>query len=221
MEVAKHKIFGSDYVGAFCISSDNYTIIPHRMKRTLITLIEETLKTECATTSLSDDHLLGIFGRANSNGIVLSNMVYDEELLKLKKSLSSIRVGRVNSDLNATGNNIITNDKIAFVNSDYTLNAIKEISDILGVEVLPMNIGKFKTVGASNILTNKGMAINNTVSDEEKESIEDIIKVKTTRTTANMGSLNIGISAVANSKGILTGDATTGFELARLIETLE
>lgn len=65
------------------------------------------------------------------------------------------------------------------------------------------------------------MAVNNTISDEEKDYIENILKVKTTRTTANTGSLSIGISAIANSNGILAGDSTTGFELARLIETLE
>ena len=221
MEVARHNIFGSDYVGAFCISSDHYTIVPQGTKHNIITIIEETLKTECVTLTLSNDDLLGVFGQANSNGVVLSDLTYDEEVIKLKKSLSSIRVGIVNSDLNATGNNIIANDKIAFVNSDYSKSAVKEISDILGVEALPIKIGKFKTIGASNILTNKGMAVNNTISDEEKDYIENILKVKTTRTTANTGSLSIGISAIANSNGILAGDSTTGFELARLIETLE
>jgi translation initiation factor 6 len=164
--------------------------------------------------------MLGIFGRANSNGIVLSNIVYEEEIRALGRP-NGVNAAVIESDLNAVGNNIMANDKVAFINPEYSPKAAKEISDVLGVEVFPMKIGYFKTLGATNILTNKGMALNNTVSDEQKERIEEMLGIKTIRTTANTGSLNIGIATLANSSGILVGSSTTGFELARLMQTLE
>jgi translation initiation factor 6 (eIF-6) len=39
--------------------------------------------------------------------------------------------------------------------------------------------------------------------------------------TANTGSPAIGLSAVANSKGIIVGESTTGYELNRMLESLE
>ncbi len=220
MKATKHNILGSDYVGAFCICTDAYTIIPEMVGNSLKHIVEETFGTEVFTGKLSNSDLLGIFGRANSNGLVLSNTTYEAEITELKRS-KSINIGVIESDLNAVGNNIITNDKVAFINPEYSPKAAKEVSDVLGVEVFPMKIGYFKTLGSSNILTNRGMALNNTVSDEQKERIEEMLGIKTTRTTANTGSLNIGIAAVANSNGIMTGNSTTGFELARLIQTLE
>ncbi len=220
MGSAKHNILGSDYVGAFCITTDSYTIIPNGVGKSIKEIVEDTLKTEVFSAKLANSDLLGIFGRANSNGIVLSNTVYEEEMRALGNP-NGANIAAIESDLNAVGNNIMANDKVAFINPEYSPKAAKEIGDVLGVEVFPMKIGYFKTLGATNILTNKGMAINNTVSDEQKEKIEEMLGIKTVRTTANTGSLSIGIAALANSYGILVGNSTTGFELARLIQTLE
>lgn len=184
-------------------------------------MVSKTLGTACVTATIGNSDILGIFGRANSNGIILSNLANDDEVELLRKKLPGINVGVVHSDLNAVGNNVIANDKIAMVNPEYSKSAAAEISDILGVEVLPTRIGGYGTIGATNILTNRGMAINNNTTDEEKQRIERILGVSTIRTTANTGSLNIGIAAMANSKGLVVGDSTTGFEMARLMETLE
>jgi translation initiation factor 6 len=221
MEVAKHRVLGSDFVGAFCITTDRYSLIPHGTGSSLANIIRGTLRTDPITVMLANSDMLGVFGRGNSNGIVLSNLVHQSEVDSLRSMLPDIRVGIIESDLNAIGNNILANDRIAFVNNEYTPVAVKQVSDALGVEVLPIRIGEFRTVGANNILTNRGMAVNNTVSDEEKEHIESILGIKTVRTTANSGSLSIGISVMANSYGVIAGDLTTGYELARITETLE
>lgn len=221
MEVAKHRVLGSDFVGAFCITTDRYSLIPNGVGRSLADIMRETLRTDPLTVMLANSDMLGVFGRGNSNGIVLSNLVHKEEVDSLRGMLPDIRVGVIESDLNAIGNNILANDRIAFVDDEYSPKDVREIGDALGVEVMPISIGSFRTLGANNILTNRGMALNNTVSDEEKERLESILGVKTVRTTANSGSLSIGISVLANSYGLIAGNLTTGYELARITETLE
>ena len=84
-----------------------------------------------------------------------------------------------------------------------------------------MQIGGYKTVGANNILTNKGLVINNKATDLEQKEWEEKTGFKTIRTTANTGSLAIGLSVVANTKGVVAGESTTGFELNRIIQGLE
>jgi translation initiation factor 6 len=91
---------------------------------------------------------------------------------------------------------------------------------VLGVETIPMDIGGFKTVGANNILTNKGFVINNRATDREKDEIDRLIGFKSERTTANTGSLSIGLSAVGNSTGVVAGENTTGYELNRIVNAL-
>ena len=92
---------------------------------------------------------------------------------------------------------------------------------MLDVETVRMEIGGFHTVGANNILTNKGFVLNNRASEEEKERVEGILGMKVEQSTANTGSVNIGLCVVANSKGMMAGEATSGYELARIAESLE
>ena len=39
-------------------------------------------------------------------------------------------------------------------------------------------------------------------------------------TTANTGSLSIGLAVIANSKGVVIGNSTTGFEIVRIVNGL-
>ena len=131
-----------------------------------------------------------------------------------------MNVGSIESNLNAIGNNILANDKIAIVNPEYGPEDIKAIRDILDVEVVRYSGGSFKTVGANDILTNKGLVINNHASDEEKERLDRETGFDSVRSTANMGSLGVGIAVVANSNGALIGDTTTGYEFSRIVDGL-
>ena len=127
----------------------------------------------------------------------------------------------IKSNLNAIGNNVLVNDKVAIVNPEYSNEAVKQMEDVLDVEVIREQIGMFKTVGANNVITNKGMLINNETSDEQKERIDKLTGFESVRTTANVGFLGIGLSIAANSYGVVIGEDTTGFELGRIMEALE
>ena len=221
MSLLRYNIHGNDYVGVYAAVTDRhlfsgYGLIPNARK-----ILLEALGVDCIEMAVAGSDLIGIFVRANSNGALISDMVDDRELERIKKSLPGMNIGRIDSSLNTVGNNILANDRIAIINPDYSHDEEKMITDVLGVEVVKAEIGGFKTVGANNIMTNKGFIINNRCSDEEKEFVDKLSGFNSVRTTANTGSLYIGISAVANSKGAVAGDATTGFELARIGEGLE
>jgi translation initiation factor 6 len=62
--------------------------------------------------------------------------------------------------------------------------------------------------------------LNNRSSEREKERIEKILGFKSEQSTANIGSVSVGLCAIANSSGLVVGDATTGFELARIAGAL-
>ncbi|MCL5117517.1 MAG: translation initiation factor IF-6 [Candidatus Marsarchaeota archaeon] len=223
MDHIKLLISGSEYVGAFGCANDKYAFTGFLPKKT-VGLISSTLDVEAIEISINSSNLIGLFTAANSSAIGVSNLISKYELNVLKEKLrekgSDINVGIINSDLNSIGNNILVNDKIAFVHEEYDSTAISEIEDIFGVEVVKGSIAGFKTIGATNILTNKGFAINNNSSDDEKNKMDGLFGFDSIPTTANNGSLFIGLAAIANSRGIVIGDNTTGFELTRMIESL-
>ena len=184
--------------------------------------LSDLLGVKVVHLSSNGSDMAGIYARGNSNGIVVSNITRDYEFTALKKQFDGgENVCLLKSDMNAIGNNILVNDRIAIVNPDYDDSSVHEIGDALGVETVRLDTGRFKTVGANNILTNKGIAINNRSTDEEKEEIERITGFKPVMTTANTGGLGIGIGTISNSNGLVVGDSTTGFELTRIMDALD
>ncbi len=216
-----YRISNSDYVGVFASASDDYVFLGKSIGQNDKSRVAEVLGVEYVDISVSGSDLIGLFARANSNGILLSNIIEESELEELKRKKLGINIGVIDSALNTIGNDIIANDKIAIVNPDYDQQAMTQIRDILGVEVVRSDMKLFKTIGASNVLTNKGMVVNNRSSDEEKAELEKIAGIKSVRTTANSGSIYVGLSVVANSKGMVLGKSTTGFEIQRISEGLD
>ncbi len=220
MGATKYVIRGSDCIGVFATATDKYVFSGIGTPEGTAGALSSALSAKFVGLSLGNSNLVGVFSRGNSKGLLLSNLTTEYELEHAKSLGLDLRIEVLRSPLNAVGNNIIANDKIAFVNPEYRQHDLKFISDVLGVEVMRYAIGNFKTVGANNILTNKGFVVNNHTTDKEKEELDKITGVDSVRTTANTGSLGIGISAAANSNGVVVGSNTTGYELARIIEGL-
>lgn len=220
MHAVKYVLRGSDCIGVFASATDMYVFSGPDLTEGNRKVLSETLEVECADVSIGNSGLIGIFMRANSNGIVLSNLASEREVERIRK-LVDLRVEVLDSSLNAIGNNIIANDRIAIVNSEYDSVSAKRIGDILGVEVVRKSVGDFNTVGANNILTNKGLVVSNHCTDREKEELDELTGFDSTRSTANTGSLGIGIAAIANSKGALVGEDTTGHEMVKILDGLD
>ncbi len=223
MDAVKLLINGSEYVGAFGCANDKYAFtgfLPLKLKQ----IISEVLEVKIIDFSVNSSNLIGLFAIANSNGVAVSNLISKNELAILKNKMeeekSDINIEVLDSDLNSVGNNILLNDKFALIHEEYDKKAVKQIKDLFNVEIIKTEIADFKTIGATNILTNKGFVINNRVNDNEKEKIDEILNFNSIQTTANNGSLFIGLSTIANSSGLVIGDNTTGFELTRILNSL-
>ncbi len=219
MGVAKLSINGNSFIGAFCIATDSFSLIGRTTTEKQESIVKENLEVEPLRVTIDGSDLIGIYAVANSGALLLPAIATDSEIAIIKGALPRIQVERLKTDLNALGNNILANDKIAMVNSEYRPAEIKEIERALGVEVIKLDVGGFHTVGASNILTNKGIVFNNRATDEEIDAIKPFVK-SYSQSTANLGSLSIRLSTIANSRGFLIGDETTGFEMARIAEGL-
>ncbi|MGC8537684.1 MAG: translation initiation factor IF-6 [Candidatus Micrarchaeia archaeon] len=220
MNAAKYAINGSDCVGAFALATDRYVFVGRSITEGNRKFLASMLGVEVVDMSIGGMDFIGVLARANSNGMLISNLATDREMEAIRSMKLGINIEVLGSPLNAVGNNMILNDKIAIVNPEYNRKDMAIMGDVLGVEVVGSSIGSFKTVGANDILTNKGLVINNHASDAEKEKLDSETGFDSVRSTANMGSLGIGIAVVANSNGALIGDTTTGYEFSRIVDGL-
>ena len=220
MNAAKYAINGSDCVGAFALATDKYVFVGRSATEGSKKFLSTMLGVEAIDMSIGGMDFIGVLARANSNGMLVSNLTTDREMDAIRGMKLGINIEVLGSTLNAVGNNMILNDRVAIVNPEYSRKDMATIGDVLGVEVIGSSIGSFKTVGANDILTNKGLVINNHASDEEKEKLDKETGFDSVRSTANMGSLGVGIAVVANSNGALIGDTTTGYEFSRIVDGL-
>lgn len=211
------RIFNSSFLGVYLRTGENYTLVPSHLDRDIGGMISSTLKTESIEVTIGGSKLLGSLAIMNSNGIILSNIVSEEELPKMPDSMN---VAIIKDKLNAVGNNILANDKAALVHEDFRDKSMKLIEDTLGIEVIKGKIGDVKTVGSCGLVTASGLILPPNVSDEEIENIGNLFGVKGKVGTANFGSIYIGASVVSNSKGALIGEDSTTVEISNIEEVL-
>ncbi len=216
--IQKSRIFNSPFLGIYIKTGEKYTFVPKGIEEELKGLIEETLGTKTVEVSIGGSTVIGSLMAINSHGAVLSNI---SDQLEIKAFPSDLRVTVINSNLNAFGNNILVNDKLAIVHEEYSIDTIKEIEDALNVEVIRSSFHEIKTVGSSGLITAKGLILPPFLEEEEVKEFESLFGTKARVGTANFGSVYVGASVVANSKGALVGEDSTPIEVLNIEEALD
>ena len=220
MKTAKATIGNNSYIGAFAVATDSFVLITDASTHTERAILEDNLGVKSIGMTIDGSGLVGVYVVGNSKGILLPEMAGKNEISKLKSALPDVEISTIQTSLNALKNNILANDKVAFVNNEYSKRETDKIGDVLGVEVVKRQIGLYDTIGANNILTNRGAVLNNTASDDDLSFMKSRIP-RVSQSTANLGSSSIGLCALANSNGLVVGNQTTGFEIMRITEGIE
>ena len=81
-------------------------------------------------------------------------------------------------------------------------------------------IGGLKTVGMAAVATNKGLLVHPRVSEAELAVLDDLFGLPVDVGTVNFGSPQVGSGLLANSKGYLAGEETSGPEMGRIEDAL-
>ena len=142
MAVYRMNLLGTPNIGIYALTTNEYTIIPPGTSRGNARKLEEFLRNKIIRTCICGTRLIGVFGVANSNGIVLPYFASDEEVHAIK-SITQVNVVRIESKITAFGNLILANDHGGIV-SDILLKeegVIRKIEETLDVEVVPGEIG--------------------------------------------------------------------------------
>lgn len=210
--------FGNPWLGMFVKTNDEVTLLPVDSMKKLEDAILENLRTRPVRMLMADSNLLGVYIAMNASGAILPNVARVEEAVKLKEAGLNVYISK--EPQNAHGNNIVVNNKGAIANPHIGRDEISRMSDALGVEVVPMAIAEYTTVGSACIATDTGFLAHFKASEDELSAIKDALKVDGSRGTMNGGTGFVSYGAVANRNGYVAGEASSAFEIGRMEEAL-
>jgi len=205
-------------LGVFCRANDNIIFVRKGLSKSVKNKIAKALDVKLFELNIADATIIGSLLTFNSNGAVVTDFVDDESLGIIKSQGFNVCV--ISDKLNAAGNDILVNDKGVLIHPDMDDNSIQMIEKVFDVPAHKGTIGGLKTVGMAAVVTNKGLLCHPKASDEEMRMLEKIFDVDVMIGTVNHGVPLIGSGLVANTKGAIVGNLTTGIELGRIEEAL-
>jgi translation initiation factor 6 len=216
--IGKTHYYGNPFIGIFSKANDSFAFVPKGCSPAFLDALKEHLGVELIETTINSSNLIGIYMAVSKDFVFLPEIVGKSEMDEIRQSgLEAIVTGERH---NAWGNNLAINSKGGIINKDINPNIIKYLENITGVEIIPMELENYNTIGSVVLATEKGFAVKNNATEEEIKEIESILRVKGGIATANMGNVFISACALANSRGLVIGDMTTGIELSRLQDSL-
>jgi translation initiation factor 6 len=205
-------------IGVYCRANDFVVFIQKNLLKRVKRLISSALDVSIVELSIADSTIIGSLLAVNSYGAVVTDFADDVTVAKVKEQGLDVFV--IKDVINAAGNDILVNDNGALIHPDIGDYSMKKIGEVFGVPVLRGTVASLKTVGMAAVVTNKGCLCHPKVSDAERQQLEEIFDVDVMIGTVNHGDPMIGSGLVANTKGAVIGDRTTGIEMGRIEEAL-
>jgi len=205
-------------VGIYCRANDAVIFLQKQLLKKVKKKISSALDVSLVELTIADSSIIGSLMALNSNGAVITSVVDKETLSLIEKT--GLNVFVVEDVINAAGNDILVNDHGGLIHPDIKDYSLKKIEETLEVPIKRGTIASLKTVGMAAVVTNKGCLCHPKVTDDEKSIIEDLLDVDVMIGTVNHGHPMIGSGLVANSKGAIIGNLTTGIEMGRIEEAL-
>ena len=215
MDIIKYDVYGGPNIGIFTSVNDKFVFVPNGFAKTKAENLAHYLQTEYLMTPIANTRLLGILMVLNNHGILLPRTSSPEEIANLRKC-TDLNVKILDTKHNALGNLICVNDKGGVISPIIEKDCIKEIEDVLDIEVIQKRIAGFHQVGAVMKANNLGGVIHPETDEEDVKNFSNILGVNIEPTTINGGIPFISSGILANSNAVVVGNLTNGPEIMML-----
>lgn len=213
MNIERYDYRGNTNTGFYATVTNSQIIIPPEFNSSEVFDCEKIAETYIART-----RLVGLFTAGNSNCILVPDTVTDREKQKLDES--SIKYQILDTEDTAIGNMILANDKGAII-SEQIEDRKDEVEEALEVPVEVGKVANISNPGVCGLKNSYGAVLHREASEEEAEKVKEVLDLeKVDIGTTNGGSPFVGAGALANDKGILVSENTTGPEVGRIDRTL-
>lgn len=221
VHVDKLAFNGDPNVGLYGVASDKFCILGRSVPRKVARRVEEVLHVPVVQASVYGTSLVGIFIAVTSDTVLVPDVIFKRELEELRKGLKGIaEVKTLKTEHTALANNILCNDKVAFVSPELSKKEIEDIKKSLNLKVVQMSLADLQVPGSAAVFTNQGGIFNSNLSDSEIKKVEKLVSFEIGLGTVNMGSPIVGSGVIANSKGFVVGALSSGYEISRIDESL-
>lgn len=204
---------GDPHIGVFARALDDIVVVPPGAPEEFRQAVRSALDAELVETTVQGSAIVGSLLTGNRKGIVVSGLASPDEVAVLSEYREVMKLA---GSMNAAGNVILANDRVAFVHPEMEKETAGEIGSFLGVKVMATSFGGVRTVGMAGAATEKGVIVHPRTSDADIARIAEFCGVPVGTGTINMGSGLIGTGLIVSSRGYLAGAQTSGFELGRI-----
>ncbi|MFP4115954.1 MAG: translation initiation factor IF-6 [Candidatus Aenigmatarchaeota archaeon] len=216
-DIKRTNFDGDPNLGLHAETTDEFCIMDPGLSEGCYRPVEEVLEVGVVKTAVSGSSMPGIFCAANSKGIALPRNVEEVEKERLEELGLDYKV--IKSRQTALGNLILVNDDVCFISE--RLEDVKEdLENLFGVPVYSGTVAGTDLMGSSSVVTNQGLLCHRDVTDGEMDLLEEKFGLECGRGTVNFGVPFVGACIIANSKGVLVSEGTTGPELGRIEQAL-
>ncbi len=217
MEFIKSTVRGSPFVGVFAAATDSIALLPPSLDDKHVKQWEATLGVPSLRCTIANSTLIGVFCKALGKKIVVPSTAEKAEIKALEKNGLDVFVVQ---EYTALGNLLALNDQGGIASPLFDPQTLRDLEGFFGVKFKPMTLGGVEVAGSATTVTNKGFIVHPNIAPKEFEALTQTFKVYGTTGTANYGDPFVSNSLVANFHGVIVGEQTTGYELARIDEGL-
>lgn len=204
---------GDPNIGVFARALDDIVVVPPEAPADFKEAVRSALDAELVETTVQGSAIIGSLLTGNRKGIIVSGLASRDEIATLS---ADREVMLLTGSMNAAGNVILVNDRVALVHPEMEKETAAEIGSFLNVKVMATALGGVKTVGMAGAATEKGIIVHPRTTDAEIERIAEFCGVPVGTGTINMGSGLVGTGLLVGTRGYLAGAQTSGFELGRI-----
>ena len=215
MDIIKYDVYSGPNIGIYTKVNNQFVFVPNGFAKTKAENLANYLQTDYLTISIANTRLLGILAVLNNHGMLLPNTCSQEEIDHLKKH-TDLNITLLDVKYNALGNLICVNDKGGIVSPTIDKKYVKEIEDVLDIEVIQKKIAGFYQVGAVMSATSNGGIIHPLTDEDDVSTFSNILGVKIEPATINGGIPFVSSGILANDNAIVVGTLTNGPEIMML-----
>ena len=212
MDIIKYDVYSGPNIGIYTKVNNQFVFVPNGFAKTKAENLANYLQTDYLTISIANTRLLGILTVLNNHGMLLPNTCSQGEIEHLKKH-TDLNIKLLDVKYNALGNLICVNDKGGIVSPTIDKKYVKEIEDVLDIEVIQKKIAGFYQVGAVMSATSNGGIIHPLTDEDDMSTFSNILGVKIEPATINGGIPFVSSGILANDNAIVVGTLTNGPEI--------
>jgi translation initiation factor 6 len=215
MDIIKSDVYRGPNIGIYTKANDDHVFLPNGFAKSKAENLAKNLKTDYIITAVANTRLLGILMAVNNHGILLPYSATQNEIENLKKS-TDLNVQILDTKHNALGNLICINDKAAVVSPLIPKTSIKEIEDVMDVEVIQKKVAGFQQVGAVVVASSTGGIIHPETDEDDVKTISKALRVELEPATINGGIPYLSSGILVNNNAMVVGSLTSGPEIMML-----